>query len=90
MIREITMIKMMTMITMTTRKTMMTMMTMLMSTDRDFAGVLEQAERFETPFACTHQPGAVVWLRLKLCERSSFERQQLTDTAEIGAHQCEW
>ena len=30
-----------------------------------FAWVLEQAERFEKPFAYTHRPGAVVWVNVR-------------------------
>ena len=32
---------------------------------RAFAWVLEQAERFEKPFAYAHRPGAVVWVNVR-------------------------
>ena len=31
---------------------------------RMFAWVLENAERFEKPFAYEHKPGAVIWVRV--------------------------
>ena len=35
---------------------------------RAFAWVLEQAERFEKPFAYAHRPGAVVWVDVRWFE----------------------